>query len=204
MSRAFAGVVAICLGFPILAIVAISATGAFSPSLLSSFLIGGVVVTFVVLALFEIRRLVEGGTVHHGRPHGIVAGVPAGPGLGAAVAPPPETMSETAPRQEIRVPDAPETTGEVVKAPEGEPIVVESGSTAEAPAVAVVVAEEAKPVGTADSASESTPSVQREAEETRKRTRGKKAPKSLAPEEVVPIAAKNKPKSGRSKRPVKG
>jgi hypothetical protein len=56
---ALAGVIVLALGFPMLAMVLLSASGAFSPDLLSTLLIGGVVFTFAILAVFEIMRLVE-------------------------------------------------------------------------------------------------------------------------------------------------
>jgi hypothetical protein len=59
MSRSLAAVVCIALGLPILAMVALAANGGFNPQLLMTFLIGGVLMAFVVGAIFEIQRLVE-------------------------------------------------------------------------------------------------------------------------------------------------
>jgi hypothetical protein len=59
MSLTLVVVLAITLGFPVLAIIALASTGAFSPDLLSTFLVGGVVVAFVVGAIFEIRRMAD-------------------------------------------------------------------------------------------------------------------------------------------------
>ena len=67
---ALAGVIVLALGFPMLAMVLLSATGAFSPDLLSTLFIGGAVFTFAILAVFEIMRLVE----MDGHPAGHAAG----------------------------------------------------------------------------------------------------------------------------------
>jgi hypothetical protein len=59
MSRSVAAVIAITLGFPILAMIALAANGGFNPDLLMTFLVGGAVTVFVVGAIFEIKRLAD-------------------------------------------------------------------------------------------------------------------------------------------------
>jgi hypothetical protein len=59
MSRSVAAVIAITLGFPILAMIALAANGGFNPELLMTFLVGGAVTVFVVGAIFEIKRLAD-------------------------------------------------------------------------------------------------------------------------------------------------
>jgi hypothetical protein len=72
---ALAGVIVLALGFPMAAMVLLSATGAFSPDLLSMLLVGGTIFAFATLAIFEIMRLVEDDG--QAAPHGLrYAGAP--------------------------------------------------------------------------------------------------------------------------------
>src|SRR3954452_4150735 len=59
MSRTAASVISLVLGFPILAMVAVATVGGYNPKLLTTFLVGGVVMAFVVGAIFEIKRLLD-------------------------------------------------------------------------------------------------------------------------------------------------
>jgi hypothetical protein len=59
MTRSLAAVIAITLGLPILAMIAVTATGSMSPDLLMTLLIGGAVMIFIVGAIFEIKRLAD-------------------------------------------------------------------------------------------------------------------------------------------------
>ena len=59
MSRPFAAVIAITLGLPVLAMIALTATGGVKAGLLLTLLLGGVLMGFLVAGIFEIRRLIE-------------------------------------------------------------------------------------------------------------------------------------------------
>jgi hypothetical protein len=59
MSRPFAAVIAITLGLPVLAMIALTATGGVKPDFLLTLLLGGVLMGFLVAGIFEIRRLIE-------------------------------------------------------------------------------------------------------------------------------------------------
>jgi hypothetical protein len=100
MSRTLALLIAITLGFPVLAMVAIAATGGIKADFLLSFLTAAVLMAFAVGAIFEIRRIAD--LDHHASPE--PDAVPAGPPQGAQAyeaAPTPERSPE------IRVPEAP-------------------------------------------------------------------------------------------------
>jgi hypothetical protein len=59
MSRSLTAVIGITLGLPILAMIAVSVSSGLNPDLLMRFLIGAVVATFVVCAIFEIKRMAD-------------------------------------------------------------------------------------------------------------------------------------------------
>ena len=59
MSRPVAAVIAIALGLPVLAMIALANIGAFNPELLMTFLVGGAVMIFIVGAIFEIKRIAD-------------------------------------------------------------------------------------------------------------------------------------------------
>jgi hypothetical protein len=106
--------------------IALSASGAFSPDILSSFLVGGVVVTFVVLALFEIRRLIEHDTHQPGHSLDAIAVESSGPRTYDAVPASHPVISEAVGgTAEIRVYDAPPSTVDVRDSTDAEAIVVE-------------------------------------------------------------------------------
>ena len=73
MSRSLAAVIGVSLGFPILAMIAISVASGLNPDFLMRFLIGGVVTAFVIGALFEIKRLADADSKHLPERHEIVA-----------------------------------------------------------------------------------------------------------------------------------
>jgi hypothetical protein len=59
MSRSVAAVFSLTLGFPVLAMFAITATGGIKPDWLIMFLIGAIITALVVAAIFEVKRLVD-------------------------------------------------------------------------------------------------------------------------------------------------
>jgi hypothetical protein len=144
MSRTAAIVITMVLGLPILAMVAIAAVGGFDPSLLTTLLVGGVVMTFVVGAIFEIKRLLDGEGHHGSEPShsaqskalGItVVDAPARP---EAATVPPGRSTATAPvdhSTETRIADAQIVEPQIARSPEPEPIIVEHVREAESSAV---------------------------------------------------------------------
>ena len=97
MSRTLAAVLGITLGLPVLAMIAITATGSVKADLLMTFLTGGVLMAFAVGAVFEIRRLAD---LDLHKPSEPEPAVPAGLPTGAQA-----YDSEPAPGREIRVPE---------------------------------------------------------------------------------------------------
>ena len=69
MSRTLIALIGITLGLPILAMIAISISSGLNPEFLMTFLIGGVVTTFVVGAVFEIKRMSDLDTGHSPERH---------------------------------------------------------------------------------------------------------------------------------------
>jgi hypothetical protein len=178
MSRSLAAVIAITLGFPILAFIAITETGGVDPGLLLMFLIGGVVTAFAVGAIFEIKRLVDlDGHEHAEQPQTALAEPLPEPRAYEAAPLSFEAISEVPDRTDrILVPEDASTRVEVVARAEVEPIVVEPV----AETIAAPVAARTKPrAGQARRAS---------------------APPEGPATEVSPAAAKSKRKSGQRKR----
>jgi hypothetical protein len=205
MSRAIAGVFIFSLAFPVLAMIALAASGAFNPDFLSTFLVGGIVTTFVVLALFEIRRLVEQDSQHANQSHAIIAAAPPQSEFRDAVQARDPVISEAIQgAEEIRVWEAPPTMIDGGEETSAEPILVEPAPRAEV--VVTAVAEPEAASGVADKellAVDSTESAApQRAENGRSLARGKAASQSSRPQQVAPIVAKGKRKGG-SKRPVK-
>ena len=139
MSRTAAIVITMVLGLPILAMVAIAAVGGFNPSLLTTFLVGGVVMIFVVGAIFEIKRLLDGdGHLGSEPPHsgptkalGItVVDTPAQPEAKTV-----EPARANAAVLEERGADAQIAEPQIARATEPEPIIVEHVREAEPVAI---------------------------------------------------------------------
>jgi hypothetical protein len=127
MTRTAAIVISLILGLPILAMVAVASVGGFDPKLLTTFLVGGVVMVFVVGAIFEIKRLLDSddhpsadADAGHGKSHAItVADAPA-----SDLSAPREI--ETAPLIERESVEAELAADNInVTAPAPEPIIVE-------------------------------------------------------------------------------
>ena len=139
MSRTAAIVITMVLGLPILAMVAIASAGGFSPSLLTTFLVGGVVMTFLVGAVFEIKRLLDGEGHYasepshsgHGKPVAItVVDTPAP--AEAAIVPPARTNAAV---PETRSTDSQTAEPQIALSAEPEPIIVAQAREADAVAV---------------------------------------------------------------------
>jgi hypothetical protein len=178
MSRSLATVIAITLGFPILAFIAITQTGGVNPGLLMMFLVGGVVTTFSVGAIFEIKRLVDLDRHEHAEQPNSDPAEPLPERIAyEAAPPPPEAVSEVpGGTDHIIVPEVASTRVEVVERAEAEPIVVEPV----AETIAAPVAARTKPrAGQGRRAS---------------------APPDAPTPEVPPAAAKSKRKTGPRKR----
>jgi hypothetical protein len=111
MSRTLAAVLGITLGLPVLAMIAITATGSVKADFLMSFLTGGVLMAFAVAAIFEIRRLAD---VDSHEPAEAEPALPAGPPTGAQAY---DSEPAPSPGREIRVSET---------AAEAAPIVVPS------------------------------------------------------------------------------
>jgi|SRR4051794_23046742 len=123
MSRTAACVISLVLGLPILAMIAIAAAGGFDPRLLTTFLVGGVVMAFVVGAIFEIKRLLD--SDHHASSATMNAH---GSAIAVRVADAPiaqEPTSDPTPDREIRL-EAPGPVPADMVAPASEPIVLET------------------------------------------------------------------------------
>ena len=178
MSRTAAIVITMVLGLPILAMVAIAAVGGFNPSLLTTFLVGGVVMIFVVGAIFEIKRLLDGdGHLGSEPPHsgptkalGItVVDTPAQPEAKTV-----EPARANAAVLEERGADAQIAEPQIARATEPEPIIVEHVREAEPVAI--------EPKGV-------------------KKTRAKRADADpIEPGPAAPAAPKSKRKGGRTKQ----
>ena len=97
MSRTLAAVLGITLGLPVLAMIAITATGSVKADLLMTFLTGGVLMAFAVAAIFEIRRLAD---VDSHEPAEAEPALPAGPPTGAQAY---DSEPAPSPGREIRV-----------------------------------------------------------------------------------------------------
>jgi hypothetical protein len=97
MSRTLAAVLGITLGLPVLAMIAITATGSVKADFLMSFLTGGVLMAFAVAAIFEIRRLAD---VDSHEPAEAEPALPAGPPTGAQAY---DSEPAPSPGREIRV-----------------------------------------------------------------------------------------------------
>ena len=181
MSRTLAAVIGITLGLPILAFIAITATGGVDSGLLLMFLIGGVVTAFAVGAIFEIKRLVDLDHREHGEQLQTAPAEPLPEPRADEAAPPPlEAVSAVPDKSDrILVPEDASTHVEVVARAEAEPIVVEPvAETIDAP-----VAARTKP----------------RAGQGRRTSAPPEGPAS----EVPPAAAKSKRKSGQRKRATK-
>jgi hypothetical protein len=205
MSRAIAGVFIFSLAFPVLAMIALAANGAFSPDFLSTFLVGGVVTTFVVLALFEIRRLVEQDSLHANHAHEVAAAAPEAEFHGAGQVRRPGISAAVQGTEAIRVPEAPPTAGGVAEETSAEPIVVEPDPTAEVPVTAVAEPETAS--GSAADAvlavDDTGPVALRRGENGGSLAGDMAASRPSVPRAVAPVVATGKQKGGRTKRPAK-
>jgi hypothetical protein len=98
-------VLGITLGLPVLAMIAITATGSVKADFLMTFLTGGVLMAFAVGAVFEIRRLAD---LDNPKPSEPEPAIPAGPLAGAQAY---DSAPAPSPVREIRVP---ETVAEAV------------------------------------------------------------------------------------------
>jgi hypothetical protein len=127
MSRSLAAVIAITLGFPLLAFVAITSSGGVNPGLLLMFLIGGVVTTFSVGAIFEIKRLVDLDRHDHAeQPNpGLAEPLPEPSASGAAPLSPAAVSEIPVGTDRILVPEDASPGVEAVARAAAEPIVVE-------------------------------------------------------------------------------
>jgi hypothetical protein len=173
MSRPVAAVIGIALGLPVLAMIALASIGAFHPGLLMTFLVGGAVMTFVVGAIFEIKRIADlDGRDHSHQAEILLAEALSEPKVYEAAAP-------VAVREEAN-PSPPQSAGlqtlqQAASAPDA--IVVEA-QTEEA--AAETVTSKAGPKKRSSKVS-SQPAV------------------PLRPEEVAPLATKNRRKSAQRK-----
>jgi hypothetical protein len=222
-------VIVLALGFPMLAMVLLSATGAFSPDLLSTLFIGGAVFTFAILAVFEIMRLVEldGHETGHAVGHAGASasgshrqGVPdAAPRAEAAKAPAKPEPAVSDPVGPDPAPVASRSSTEI-RASEPTPAPVANSSPAqpirvEPTAPAIVIPEdtasrtaEAAPVAALPAADTAKP---KPARKTGSKSQAKSGPKAsvtkeaVSAKEAVPVPAKRaaRAKSPRSKGPAK-
>jgi hypothetical protein len=177
MSRSLAAVIAITLGLPILAFIAVTETGGVHPGLLLMFLIGGVVTTFAVGAIFEIKRLVD--LDHHEHVEQLQT---------ADAEPLPERRADEA---------APLSLEAISAVPDGSDriIVPEDASTS----VGVVARAEAEPIVVEPVAETIAAPVARTKPRAGQGRRASAPPDGPA-SEVPPAAAKSKRKSGQRKR----
>jgi hypothetical protein len=171
-------VISLILGLPILAMVAVASVGGFDPKLLTTFLVGGVVMVFVVGAIFEIKRLLDSddhpeteADAGHGRSHAItVADAP----VGDVSAPREVETARATERESVEAKIAADNIDVVAPAPE--PIIVEHEP--EVPAVPVAAKQAAKS-GRAKrvsvSPAEPEPTVATAPKPKRKSTRSKQA-----------------------------
>jgi hypothetical protein len=178
MSRSLAAVIAITLGLPILAFIAITETGGVHPGLLLMFLIGGVVTTFAVGAIFEIKRLVDLDHHEHVEQLQTVHAEPLPERRADEAAPLSLEAISAVPdgSDRILVPEDASTSVGVLARAEAEPIVVEPV----AETIAAPVAARTKPRAG--------------------QGRRANAPPDGPVSEVPPAAAKSKRKSGQRKR----
>jgi hypothetical protein len=193
MSRTAACVISLVLGLPILAMVAVAAAGGFDPRLLTTFLVVGVVMAFVVGAIFEIKRLLDSeerdtseAPAGHGRPHTISV-------VDAPVASATEAAATSA--RENAFADQPAPAA--IAAP-AEPIIVEPVPPIEAAKVEAAPIE-ASPIEAPQI--EAAP-VPVEAKTPAKAGRAKRVSVSNAAPEQGVAAAKPKRKGSRSKQPT--
>jgi len=127
MSRSVAAVFGLTLGFPILAMIAITATGGVKPDWLIMLLVGSVVIAFVVVAIFEIKRLVDLDSHHHAKqPESVPGDVLASPHAQQTTPPAPAVVSATDAGDATSVRDLPVDIAEAVRGDAVEPILVEA------------------------------------------------------------------------------
>jgi hypothetical protein len=88
MSRTLAAVIGITLGLPLLAMIAISVSSGLNPDFLLTFVIGAVVTTFVVCAVFEIKRMADLDSDHGPDRHEALSGETLAPEVHDATPPP--------------------------------------------------------------------------------------------------------------------
>lgn len=186
MSRTAATVISLVLGLPILAMVAVAAAGGFDPRLLTTFLVGGVVMMFVVGAIFEIKRLLDTDEretaqtpADHGGAHAISV-------VDAPAAPAPEVESASV-RENLVAEQAVQAPEAIAASPE--PIVVEP-----------VPHNEAAKVESAEAAPVEIPPI--EPKTPAKSGRAKRVSVSNATPEQSVAVAKPKRKGSRSKQPT--
>src|SRR5215212_10393639 len=113
MSRSVAAVFGFSLGFPVLAMIAITATGGIKPDWLVMFLIGAIIMALVVAAIFEVKRLVDLASHRDSeQPESVPGEVLAAPHT-AEITPPPLTVISVADTgAAIHIPELPLSANE--------------------------------------------------------------------------------------------
>src|SRR5919199_4073540 len=125
MPRSIAAVFGLALGFPILAMIAITATGGIKPDWLVMFLVSGVIMSVIVAAVFEIKRLADLDRNHHSeQPESARGEVLAAPQV-IEITPPPLAVTSAADTSAaIPIPELPASAAENAPSAMPEPIVV--------------------------------------------------------------------------------